>query len=54
MNDSLKGITLREEFDRNPECSKESFHELKIWLEEQEHLPKISGTCFGKLLYNFQ
>lgn len=44
MNDPLKGITLREEFERNPECSKESFYEIKTWLEEQEHLPNLSGN----------
>lgn len=50
MNDSLQGITLREEFEKNPECSKESFHEIKVWLEEQENLPNLSGNSTANRL----
>lgn len=50
VNERVQGITLEEEFKRNPECPVENFYEIRNWLMTHDHLPKISGRYLYMLL----
>lgn len=43
VEEKMKGVSLEEEFKKNPECPVENFYAIKNWLETQDHLPKIPG-----------
>lgn len=46
-------ITAEEEYEKNPEISKENIDDLRKWIVSQPHLPQnIPGKSFLKLKYN--
>lgn len=45
---SVVPITAEEEYEKNPEISKENIETIKKWIESQPHLPQnIPGTSYN-------